>query len=342
MAENSKLATFPGISVVMPVLNEEGHLASAIESVLSQNYPGELELLVALGPSTDNTDEVAADLSKSDHRIKLVPNPAGKTTVGMNLCVEAAKHDFIVRIDAHSEPAQGYLKRGIEILLQTKADLLGGIMDARGTSAFQSAVAWAYKSRWGIGAAKFHVGGEAGEAESAYLGIFQKSALQRVGGYDEKIIRGEDWELAQRIKQSGGLVWFSPELKVVYWPRGTWSKLAKQFLSTGIWRGDLTRRDSKGASFRYWIPPVLVAGIAWGLSQVALGHDFGILPVAAYLFAVAFLSATAKGLSLKSRVALVIVLPTMHLAWGTGFWRGYFFSALGVVDKSRVSKGTTK
>ena len=175
-------------------------------------------------------------------------------------------------------------------------------------------------------------------AESAYLGIFQKSALERVGGYDETIVRGEDWDLAQRIKKTGGLVWFSPQLKVTYWPRGTWSKLSKQFLSTGIWRGDLTRRNASGASLRYWIPPLLVGALAMGFYWLAAGYLFGILPAALYLLGVAFLASTAPGLSLKSRVALLIALPTMHLSWGIGFWRGYFFSAFGIVDKSRVGK----
>lgn len=328
----------PAISVIIPVLNEQNHLAAAVKSVLGQKYSGDVEVLLALGPSRDNTNQVAADLANTDKRIRLIDNPRGLTTVGLNEAVRQSKHSIIVRIDAHSEPASGYLENGIKILLAKKADLLGGIMDAKGTSAFQKAVAWAYTSRFGIGGAKFHVGGDEGEAESAYLGIFQKSALERVGGYDESIVRGEDWDLAQRIKKTGGLVWFSPELKVTYWPRGTWSKLSKQFLSTGIWRGDLTRRNASGASLRYWIPPLLVGALAMGFYWLAAGYVFGILPAAIYLLGVAFLASTAPALSLKSRVALLIALPTMHLSWGIGFWRGYFFSAFGIVDKSRVDK----
>ena len=336
--------TAPAISVIIPVLNEQNHLAAAVKSVLGQKYAGDIEVLLALGPSRDNTNQVAAELAAADKRIRLIDNPRGLTTVGLNEAVRQSKYSVIVRIDAHSEPAAGYLQNGVRVLLERKADLVGGIMDAKGTSAFQKAVAWAYTSRFGIGGAKFHVGGDEGEAESAYLGIFQKSALERVGGYDESIVRGEDWDLAQRIKKTGGLVWFSPELKVTYWPRGTWSKLAKQFLSTGIWRGDLTRRNASGASLRYWIPPVLVGAVVWGLFLLAGGHWYGILPAAVYLLGVAFLASTASGLSLKSRVALLIALPTMHFAWGLGFWRGYFFTALGIVDKSRVNtdKGSRK
>jgi len=170
------------------------------------------------------------------------------------------------------------------------------------------------------------------------MGIFQKSALLRVNGYDEQIIRGEDWNLAQRIKASGGLVWFSPELRATYWPRGRFDRLVKQFWSTGVWRGDLTRRDVRGASVRYFAPPVLVLAIVAGLIKLAFGFMLGGLPLAAYSAAVFGLAAVASGLSVKSRVALMIVLPTMHLAWGAGFIFGFIRGAQKTIDRSRVSK----
>jgi glycosyltransferase involved in cell wall biosynthesis len=326
----------PPVSVILPVLNEEHHLESAVDSVLAQVYPGELEVLIALGPSRDKTDEVAKAIAKRDSRVRLVENPDGRTTVGMNKCISFAKHDFVVRVDAHSELPEGYIQRGIEILLEVGADELGGIMDAKGRSAFQKAVAWAYTSRFGVGGASYHVGGAAGEAESAYLGIFRADALTRVGGYDESIIRGEDWDLAQRIKATGGLVWFSPELTVTYWPRGRFEKLIKQFWSTGVWRGDLTKRNLAAASKRYFAPPVLVAVVVAGLLAAVFGLVLGILPLAGYLAAVAALAVTAANLSLKARVALLIVLPSIHFAWGLGFWFGFLRGAAKTVDRSRV------
>ena len=318
------------VSVIMPVLNEEGHLEDAVNSVLSQNFDG--ELLLALGPSVDQTNEIAERLAKQDQRIRLVPNPRGLTTVGMNLAIKQAKHDYIVRIDAHSEPAPNYIARGIEILEERKADLLGGIMAAKGKTLFQKAVAWAYNSPFGLGGASYHVGGEAGEAESAYLGIFRKSALERVGGYDESIIRGEDWELAQRIKHTGGLVWFSPELNVTYWPRSSWTGLVKQFYSTGVWRGDLTRKDIRGASIRYFIPPALVLALVLGNVLAVFGLAIGWGPFWAYLMAIIFIG-------VFSRLAPVpLVLATMHLSWGVGFLVGFIRGAQGTLDRSRVTK----
>ena len=330
-------AKAPAVSVILPVLNEADHLEAAVGSVLDQEFDGQLEVLLALGPSKDDTNQIAANLAKADPRIRLVENPAGLTTVGMNLCIEQAKAEVIMRVDAHSELAPGYIKRGVELLAETGADELGGIMLARGRSAFQQAVAWAYSSRFGIGGAAYHVGGAAGEAESAYLGIFRADALARVGGYDESIIRGEDWDLAQRIKATGGLVWFSPELSVTYWPRGRFEKLIKQFWSTGVWRGDLTRRNFAAASKRYFAPPVMVLTVAAGLVAAAFGLVLGILPLAGYLAAVAALAVTAANLSIKARVALLVVLPSIHFSWGAGFWFGFLRGAAKTVDRSRVS-----
>lgn len=330
-------AKAPAVSVILPVLNEADHLEAAVGSVLDQEFDGQLEVLLALGPSKDDTNQIAAKLAKADPRIRLVENPAGLTTVGMNLCIKQATAEVIIRVDAHSELAPGYIKRGVELLAETGADELGGIMLARGRSAFQQAVAWAYSSRFGIGGAAYHVGGAAGEAESAYLGIFRADALTRVGGYDESIIRGEDWDLAQRIKATGGLVWFSPELSVTYWPRGRFEKLIKQFWSTGVWRGDLTRRNFAAASKRYFAPPVMVLTVAAGLVAAAFGLVLGILPLAGYLAAVAALAVTAANLSIKARVALLVVLPSIHFSWGAGFWFGFLRGAAKTVDRSRVS-----
>ncbi len=314
----------------MPVLNEAEHLEAAVRSVLLQGFEG--ELLIALGPSTDGTDKVAKKLANADERIRLVANPRGLTTVAMNICIAQAEHDYIVRIDAHSEPAPGYISRGIEILLETKADLVGGIMSAQGKTLFQKAVAWAYTSRFGLGGVNFHVGGKAGEAESAYLGIFRKSALERVGGYDETIIRGEDWDLAQRIKETGGLVWFSPELSVTYWPRSNWRALVKQFYSTGAWRGDLTKRDIARTSPRYFIPPALVVALVLGNLLCSFGFPIGWIPSLGYLISILLVG-------LSARLAPVpLVLATMHLSWGVGFIIGYFGGAAGTIDRSRISK----
>jgi succinoglycan biosynthesis protein ExoA len=327
--------TFKSVTVMMPVRNEQVHLVAAVESILSQNYPGPLEIVLAIGPSIDQTDLVAKELAEKYPNINLIENPKGLTTSGLNLALARSASDVIIRVDAHSELAEGYILRGVEILQESGSVLVGGVMSAVGKTALQKAVAFGYGSRFGLGGGSYHVGGKAGEAESAYLGIFDTKALKAVGGYDEKIIRGEDWDLAQRLKVAGGKVWFSPELVVKYWPRSNIKALAWQFYSTGVWRGELTRRAPGKASLRYFLPPlallILVALVVLATLGI-IGELELIIPVALYLLVLSFASATAKQLGILDRLAIFVALPVMHLSWATGFWVGFIFGARKTVD----------
>ena len=293
----------------MPVLNEEKHLAIAVESIFQQEQTGATEVVLALGPSKDKTTEVARALAKK-FPVVLVENPTGKTPAGLNAAIKASKNEVVVRVDAHSELSPGYTKLAVEILNQTGADNVGGIMLAAGKTNFQKAVAYAYNSRIGLGGGSFHVGGQAGPSDSVYLGVFRRNRLLEVGLFDEAMIRGQDWELNLRIRNSGGQVWFDPRLWTRYFPRGSFRALAKQFFDTGIWRAKITKMAPTKANIRYFAPPALVIG------------TFFLVPAALYLTAVAFVSVSAKGLSLTSRLHLLLVLPTMHYAWGLGFLAG--------------------
>ena len=328
-------ASLPSVTVMIPVRNDEHHLPKAVESVLAQNYPGPLEIFLTLGPSVDNTESVANDLASKHSSIKIIPNPKGLTTTGLNLAIAQSSGEIIIRVDAHSELSMNYIARGVEILRESGSVLAGGIMNAKGKSPLQKAVAFGYGSRFGLGGGKFHVGGKEGEVESAYLGIFDAKALKQVAGYNENIIRGEDWDLAQRMKARGGKVWFSPELVVNYWPRSSIKALAWQFYSTGVWRGELTRKAPSKASVRYFLPPLalvsivsLVVSSLLGLvDQVAL-----IIPVALYLLVLSFAAGTAKALGFVDRLMVFIALPVMHLSWASGFWIGVFLGARKIVD----------
>ena len=117
-------------------------------------------------------------------------------------------------------------------------------------------VKMAIPPRFGLGGASYHAGGHEGPAESAYLGVFQRDVLTEVGMYDESLRRGEDWELNLRIRAAGHKVWFDPQLRVTYWPRENWRKLARQFFTTGVWRGELVRRLPRHTPLRFFAPPL--------------------------------------------------------------------------------------
>lgn len=147
-----------------------------------------------------------------------------------------------------------------------------------------------------------------------------------MGGFDEKVIRGQDWELNLRLRQAGLAVWFDPRLQVEYHPRSRWSKLAKQFFETGLWRGELTRRSPKTANLRYFAPPVLTLGSLACIIAAFWLPNFVLLPVVFYFLVVALISFTASRLSLAARLGLILALPTMHYFWGAGFWAGLLTS----------------
>lgn len=315
------------ISFIMPVLNEEAHLRSAVASIFEQQglVKGQVEVILALGPSKDKTNEIAEALSK-EYPVQLVQNPTGKTPAGLNLAIDKAKNDVVIRVDAHSVLSPDYSISAVKILSDTGAGNVGGLMKARGVTPFQKAVAWAYGSRFGLGGGTYHVGGEAGPSDSVYLGVFRRDVLNKLGGFDEKMIRGQDWELNLRIRESGELVWFDPRLVVTYFPRSTWRKLTKQFFDTGAWRALLTKSHPNKANLRYFAPPALVLSSFFGLllSIVGFGGQIGLLPLTFYALAVVLISLTAKKLSWKAKLALMITLPIMHFSWGTGFIAGLF------------------
>ena len=342
-----------GVSFVMPVLNEHDYLPTAVASALAQEVDGPIELVLALGPSSDGTTELAHELAANDARIVLVENPAADIPVGLNLAIRASQHPTIVRVDAHSELTPGYTKRALETLERTGAANVGGVMRAEGTTAFQRAAAAAYNSRIGLGGGTYHGGGTESEAESAYLGVMRREVLEEVGGFDESIRRGEDWELNLRIRSAGYRVMFDPSLSVTYRPRESWPRLARQFMATGRWRGELVRRYGSRNSVRFFAPPALLVTLFVALLARVLrgaGALTGLLgaisalayvPVAAYAGIVALFAAARRGAGPAERAWILAVVPTMHLAWGAGFLAGVTRGASETVDTSRLSGRNT-
>jgi succinoglycan biosynthesis protein ExoA len=328
-------AAVPPVSVVMPVLNEERYLADAVQHILSQDYPGPLELVLALGPSRDRTTEIARQLAAADSRVTVVDNPTGRRPSAMNAAIKAARHQVIARVDGHAELPPEYLSVAVKTMEETGAVNVGGIMSAEGITPFQQAVAWAMTSPFGVGASRFHTGGQAGPADTVYLGVYRREAIEQAGGYDEEFLVAEDWELNHRIRQSGGLIWFQPQMRVTYRPRASAARLGRQYFHYGRWRRVVARQHAGTINLRYLAPPVVtlamtagtLAGVA-GLAALAGGAS-GPWPVAGLagfaapvLYTAGLLAVTgraARRLSPRVAARLPLVLATMHLSWGAGF-----------------------
>jgi succinoglycan biosynthesis protein ExoA len=319
----------PAVAVVMPVLNEENYLEAAVLAILSQDYEGPIQVVLALGPSTDRTNEVAARICAGDSRVSSVPNPTGRTPEGLNAALAVTSQEVVVRVDAHSELSDGYIRLAVDTLHRTGADNVGGIMGARGVTKFEKAVAAAMTSPLGVGSSSFHTGGTEGPAETVYLGVFKRSALDRVGGYDPAFTRAQDWEMNYRIRTTGGTVWFNPDLFVTYRPRPSVFKLAKQYFEYGSWRHEVMRRhpDTRRtkSALRYFAPPAAVALIVIGKILGSIGFLMGNALVWGYVFPLGYLVLTLlSSLTLVKRARdgalwLPIVLMTMQMSWGVGF-----------------------
>ena len=325
---------WPPVSVVMPVRNEARHLADAVRHILAQDYPGEIELVLAAGPSRDRTLAIAGQLATDNPHVTVVPNPSGKIPSGVNAAIKAARFGIITRVDGHAMLPPGYLRIAVRTLQETGAADVGGVMAAEGVTAFERAVAWAMTSKAGVGGASFHTGGQAGPVDSVYLGVYQRSAIEKAGGYDEHFLRAEDWELNHRIRLSGGVIWFEPQLRVTYRPRSSPRALGAQYFHYGRWRRVVARQHAGTINLRYLAPPAAVsvitagtaAGVA-GLAALAAGAPaalgwlaFGLVIPATYLAGIAAVAVVwGRELAFRVRTRVPLALATMHLCWGAGF-----------------------
>jgi succinoglycan biosynthesis protein ExoA len=314
---------YPSLSVVIPVRNEAQHLEGAVDAVLAQDYPQPFEVVLAIGPSDDGTDIVAKSLAARDERVKLVDNPKGIIPAALNVAIAASTGDVIARVDGHCELGPGYLRAAVEVLQETGAVNVGGVQEAAGTTPMQRAIAAAMSSRFGVGNARFHYGGAAGPADTVYLGVFRRDAVRAVGGFDEDLLRNEDYELNWRLREAGGTVWFDPRLRVRYWPRPTIGALARQYFAYGQWKREMLRRHPRSLRWRQAVPPVAL--VANGLGLVAgLGGRRRALVVpltyAGATLAAARRAGARNGPDVSRRLPLVFA--TMHHAWAAGLLLG--------------------
>jgi glycosyltransferase involved in cell wall biosynthesis len=307
-----------GISVILPVLNEEKYLEDAVNAILAQQYDGKLEVILAIGPSDDKTFEIAQKLQINDARVVIVENPTGRTAAGLNLAIAASTYSIIVRVDGHSNIPNNYCQLVSETLESTGAVNVGGVMAAEGQSLFERTVARAMRSPLGVGASRFHTGGAAGEVDTVYLGAFKKEALLAVGGFDERFTRAQDWELNFRLRQAGGIVYFDPRLVVTYRPRSTIKALAKQYFEYGRWRRVVSRRHQGTINYRYLAPPFTVAATTLSLLLGWLVSPVLFIPALVYAVFI-LIASVVIGKNTGEVLCLPTILLTMHISWGLGF-----------------------
>ena len=310
----------PHVSVVMAVRNEAAHLEATLRAVFDQDYEGHLEVVVADGRSSDGTLAILRRRASEDSRLKVVDNPELAVGPGLNRAIGAAGGQVLVRCDGHAELAPDYVRLAVGLLEETGAANVGGRQDAVGTGILQRAIAIAMNSPAAAGTARFRYSSVAGPADTVYLGVFDRQALDEVGGFDTALVRNQDFELNHRLRESGHLVWFDPRLTVTYRPRTGLRSLWRQYLDYGRWKRVMLLRNPGALALRQLAPPALIAGLALSAIGAAIGVPFWWVPPAAYgtLILATTLAETVRR---RDRAAWLLpaVMPTMHLAWGIGF-----------------------
>jgi hypothetical protein len=245
----------------------------------------------------------------------------------LNAAIRASQGEVIVRCDAHSILPPTYVRQAVETLFATGADNVGGIQAAVGHGPTQRAIAAAMSNPLGVGNARFHYGGEPGPVDTVYLGVFQRHVFDRVGFFDESLIRNQDYEMNYRIRRAGGLVYFDPRLRVEYRPRRTLRALGSQYWQYGRWKWRVAKMHPGSVQLRHFAPPALIIGLIGSLiAGLVIPTWLGLLVPLAYL-------AVLTGASIwvaarrhdKALLLLGSALATMHVSWGLGFLTALLF-----------------
>ena len=274
----------PPVSVIVPARDAHAALPGALDSILGQDYDGPVEIVVADGSRTERTRDL---LRERYPEVRRVGNPEATIPAGLNLALAHCRHAIVARCDARARLPPGYLSRAVATLGRTGAANAGGRPRPVGETGFERAVALAMSSPLGAGDARYRLGGAEGPVDTVYLGVYRRSAIEDVGGWNEDLRANEDYELNWRLRQRGFAVWFDPALVVRYRPRGGFRALARQYFGYGRWKAVMLARHPRSLRARQLAAPLLVAGYA---------GSAGLLLAAGYAGAAGLLPGTAGGL----------------------------------------------
>ena len=319
----------PVVSIIVPCYNEQDTITLLLDAIYNQSYcRSELEVVISDGLSTDGTRARILEFMQShqDLSIRIVDNKKRTIPSGLNIAIEAAGGEFVVRLDAHSIPYPDYVAQCVLALMQDRGDNVGGVWEINpGASDWIArGIAAAAAHPIAVGDARYRLGGAAQAVDTVPFGAYRKELIQRVGAYDESLLTNEDYELNVRIRQAGGRVWFDPAIRSVYFSRPTLRKLFSQYWRYGFWKSRMIRRYPSTLRWRQLLPPTFILGLL-GLGILALWYPvfwwFILAVIAIYLL---ILIAAGVIMALKKHDGLLVLgLPLaisfMHFSWGAAF-----------------------
>lgn len=317
----------PSVSVLLAIRNEGKFIARTLTAIIDQTYPTEkMEIVIADGLSTDETRDIVRSFESSHKHIVLLDNPGKIVSTGLNLALNSAHGDVIVRVDGHTVIEHDYVEQCVAALSRTRADNVGGRMNAVGERAVARAISCATSSPFGVGGGRFHYSEAEEWADTVYMGAWPRSVFDRVGGFDEEMVRNQDDEFNYRLRELGGRILLSPLIKSEYYNRSSFSKLWSQYFQYGYWKVRVMQKHPRQMQWRQFVPAAFV------FSLLVFGAGSFLFPwsrvigsgiVALYLIAnlSASIIAGLKG-NVRSFYLLPICFAILHVSYGLGFLKG--------------------
>ena len=326
-------ATYPPeISIIVPCYNEARTIAGLLDAIRRQSLDLDLlEVIVADGGSQDSTRDVI-QAYKTDHpelQVRLVDNPQRNIPAALNHAIRAALGSTVVRLDAHSAPAEDYVARCLQALAEGKGTNVGGVwqIEPGGVGWMARAIAAAAAHPLGVGDAQYRHAQRAQEVDTVPFGAFRKNLIDQIGLFDESLLTNEDYEFNVRIRQHGGRIWLDPEIKSSYFARRTLGELLAQYWRYGYWKARMIRRYPETLRWRQFLPPAFVLSLL-GLAVLTpflLLAKYGFVVVMSIYLSSLVLVSLQQAL-LRKDLSMVVGLPaaimTMHFAWGSAFLVG--------------------
>jgi glycosyltransferase involved in cell wall biosynthesis len=329
--------TAPRVTVIVPCRNEARYIGPCLDSILASAYPADaIEVLVVDGHSSDKTRTIVADYSAKHPQIRLLDNPKRIVPTALNLGIRAASGDVIVRMDAHVVYPPEYIPRLVAALAETGADNVGGCMitlPADGTAVSQ-AIAIALAHPFGVGNSAFRIGARAARTvDTVPFGCFPRSVFQRVGLFDEQMIRNQDDEFNNRILRRGGKIVLLPDIVCYYYARGSFSQVGRMFYQYGAFKPLVARKTGRFMTLRQLVPAAFVGGLGAAVLTALIWPPalvLGAAIVAAYACSVLFCAArVARSHGIRCAVAIAAAFPVVHFSYGSGFLRGLWSGLIG-------------
>lgn len=311
------------VSVLIPVFNEADRISACLDAVMAQDWHGPLQIVVVDSGSSDDTTGIASRIlaSAPGSAWSVTANPGGSRAANLNRALALSGGDIIVRVDARTRIPPNYISAVAEHLADHSIGVIGGSqapVTSSPNTAWSRGAVRALRNPLGMGGARYRRGGSAGFTDTVYLGAFRRSDLERAGGWNERLIGNEDYDLNQRI----GRVWFDPELEVPYTPRARARSLLFQYFRFGRWKiQSLVERDEPPKARQLAGLAVLpTAGLGLALLAFSRQRSRALILIGLASSGIALDRAATDPASPLERAAAVGLGVSIAVSWSAGAW----------------------